>query len=439
MAMHLLLARQVHAAGEGDLIDGGGLILRVGSKSASWVFRYTAPSGRRRELGLGAADRSSIAAAGKSLTDAREDADKARRLLRNDLDPIDEKRKRKAEARKAEGQKKAEAKRERTTLARVARAYHERVIEPKRTAIHAREWLSSLERHVPAAIWNKPIDAITPQELLPAVKDVIDKVPETGRRVLQRLGKIFADAEFHGQCSGNAGRAIRDKIAEQCGGRKTESYRFLGYKEVPAFMQRLRAVEGTSARALEFGMLTAARTGEIIGAKWDEIDFEAKTWTVPKERMKGGELHLVHLSDRAIDILEEQKGASATFVFASPRDGGRPISNMAMLLTLRRMKVDDKGEKTFGDITTAHGLCRASFSTWAHEAAGARSEVVEACLAHREADRVKAAYDRSEHHAARRRLLQTWADFLAGKALPANVVEGDFRAQRAPVEEPVAA
>jgi hypothetical protein len=139
--------------------NGGGLRLRVKAAGASWLLRYSAPSGKRRELGLGAADRTSAAAAGKSLSDARDAADAARKLIRSGLDPIDEKRGKRENAREAEAETKAEARRERTTLARVSRAYHERVIEPRRTAVHAREWISSLERHVPKEIWHKPIAA----------------------------------------------------------------------------------------------------------------------------------------------------------------------------------------------------------------------------------------------------------------------------------------
>jgi len=326
-------------------------------------------------------------------------------------------------ARKAEVERKVEVRRERTTLARVARAYHERVIEPRRTWIHSREWIASLERHVPSELWHKPIDRIEAPELLDAVAKVTVKYPETGRRVRQRLELVFADAEFRKLCAGNPGRAIREKVREQCGGRTTRCYKALGYREVPVFVARLRAVPGISARALEFGLLTAARTAEIVGARWAEIDFASRTWTVPAEPMKAREIHTVPLSDRAIEILESQLGINTRYVFPSVRGKGTPLSNMAMLECLRRL---------VGGQTTVHGLCRASFATWAYEAAGAREEIVEACLAHKETDRVKAAYDRSQHHAARRRLLQAWADFVNGKAPMPNVIEGDFRSPREP-------
>jgi integrase len=422
VAKHLLSARAVQLAGPGDHSDGEGLLLHIDERRSHWVLRYTSPGGRRRELGLGRADRTSLAASGRSLTDAREAADAARRLLRAGRDPIDEKHAARAAARKGEAERKAEIRRERTTLARVARGYHERVIEPRRTTTHAREWIGSLERHVPKGLWHKPIDRIEAPELLDAVARVTMKYPETGRRVRQRLELIFADAEFHKLCIGNPGRAIREKVREQCGGRRTQSYRALGYREVPAFMKRLRAVPGISARALEFGLLTVARTGEIRGARWSEIDFASKTWTVPAERMKARQPHLVPLSDCALEILEGQRGISTKYVFPSVRGEGAPLSTMAMLECLRRLNVAAQ--------TTVHGLCRASFATWAYEAAGAREEIVEACLAHKEADRVKAAYDRSQHHAARRHLLQAWADFVNGKAPASNVIEGDFRTLR---------
>jgi integrase len=138
--------------------------------------------------------------------------------------------------------------------------------------------------------------------------------------------------------------------------------------------------------------------------------------------MKAREEHTVRLSQRALDLLEGQKGLSESFVFPSPTDRNKPLSSMGMLMCLRRLGVAEK--------STVHGMARASFSTWAYEAAGAREEIVEACLAHRETDRVKAAYDRSQHHAARRRLLVAWADYLDGKGCVANVVEGDFRSVR---------
>ena len=149
MAIHLLTARQVQAAGAGDHTDGGGLVLKVHDGRARWLLRFTNPAGQRRALGLGAAHRDSLAAAGKSLSSARESADKARRLLQDGTDPIEAKAQARDKARKAAEEKKAAAKCERATLARMARAYHERVIEGSRSPKHAAQWIASLEANVP--------------------------------------------------------------------------------------------------------------------------------------------------------------------------------------------------------------------------------------------------------------------------------------------------
>jgi Arm domain-containing DNA-binding protein/integrase-like protein len=182
VARYLLSVRQVQTAGAGDLCDGGGLVLRVQANSAAWVFRFTSPTGKRRELGVGAAVRNSITDAGKSLTDARDAADAARELLRHGRDPIEMKVAEREAARKVEAEKNASARRERTTLAPVARAYHESTIEPSRTPVHSREWIGSLERHVPKKLWDAPIDQVTAPELLAALAEVLARYPETGRR-----------------------------------------------------------------------------------------------------------------------------------------------------------------------------------------------------------------------------------------------------------------
>jgi integrase len=139
--------------------------------------------------------------------------------------------------------------------------------------------------------------------------------------------------------------------------------------------------------------------------------------------MKGKQEHLVPLSDRAMELVEGQRGIGEEYVFPSPTNPRKPLSSMGMLMCFRRIGVAEK--------STVHAMARASFSTWAYEAAGAREEIVEACLAHKEADRVRAAYDRSQHHAARRRLLQAWANYCAGDRQVSNVIEGGVRATSA--------
>ncbi len=417
--LHQLTVREVLAAPEGDTSDGGGLILRIRGQSASWVLRYTATTGRRREMGLGVARLGSNAQAGESLTTARDLARDARDLLQRGVDPIDEREGRRIAAQALEAQKKAAAKRERTTLARAAREYHERVIEPSRTVKHAAQWIASLEHHIPEDVWHAPIDAVTPPALLAALSGVraladdAVRIPETLMRVRQRLDAVFEDAIFHGLCASNPAAAIRRKMGETQARRDRGQFAALPYRDAPAFMAQLRDQQGIAARCLELAVLTAARTGEVLGATWSEFELDAATWTVPAERMKGGELHTVHLSPRAVDVVKAQIGLHKTLVFPSPRLDDSPLSNMGMLTLLKRMKMQDQ--------TTVHGLCRATFSTWANETGAARADVIEACLAHRETDKIRAAYNRAAFAEERRALLDAWADYLA-RPVASNVV-----------------
>jgi integrase len=350
----------VQAAKDGDHSDGGGLLLRVRGESAAWVFRYTAPSGRRREMGLGVAHRGSTAQAGDTLTAARDKAHDARQLLRDGTDPLDAKEQRREALREAEAATKAQKARERWTLARCARDYHERTIEPTKTAKHAAQWIASLENHVPASVWHKPIADIEPPELLEAFSQVKpherarrhkgDTMPETLQRMRQRLDAVFEDAIFHRRCTSNPAAAIRRKMRETLPRKLAGQFAALPYREAPALLARVRAVEGIAARCLEFAVLTAARTGEVLGATWAEIDLQAGVWVVPAERMKAKEPHTVYLSPRALEVLAAVRGLHKAWVFPSPMLNGKPMSNMAMLKTLERLGVRDQ--------TTVHGLCQ---------------------------------------------------------------------------------
>lgn len=414
MAIHLLSARQIEAAPAGQLNDGEGLTLRIEDGQGRWWFRYTGPGGKRRAMSLGAAvirgDRKLIEA---SLVHAREIAAEARGLLVRGVDPLDIRNSGKQKARRQAEAKQAEQRQAKATLIRVARDYHARVIEPNRTSKHSAQWIASIEgptvdeprpeRAKLAALLDRPITSITGPELLDAITDLQAVVPETASRVRQRLEAIFDEAEFRGLCSGNPARAIRRKLRESKARRERGSFAALPFAEVPAFVHALREQKGTAARALEFAVLTAARTGEVLGATWAEIDAQAGIWRVPAARMKGGEEHVVYLSARALEIVESMREVGGDYVFPSPADKRQPLSNMAMLTLLRRMDADKR--------TTVHGLCRASFSTWANETAAARPDVVEACLAHREGDRIRSAYNRAQFAAERRGLLRAWAQY----------------------------
>lgn len=418
--LHLLAVRQIQTLGDGDHGDGGGLILRIRGASANFVFRFTARSGKRREMGLGTAYRNNPAQAGQSLTAARETAAEARAMLQRGVDPIDERARSRIDARARADDAKAQHQRQQLTLARAARDYHERVIEPRLTSKHAAQWITSLENHIPAEIWNKRLAEIEAPELLAAlagvrsleVKD--EQVPETLSRIRQRLDAVFEDGIFHGHCSNNPAAAIRRKMREQLPKRKAGKFRALDYRSAPAFMEMLRAEQGVSPRCLEFALLTAARTAEALTASWSEFDLDAGVWTVPAAKMKADEEHVVHLSKRAREVVAAQVGLDPVYLFPSFAKPGHPMSNMALLATLDRMGMRAD--------TTVHGVCRATFSTWANETAAARPDVIEACLAHKEADRVKAAYNRAQFTEERRALMQAWAAYLDKPRAAAKVI-----------------
>jgi integrase len=219
-----------------------------------------------------------------------------------------------------------------------------------------------------------------------------------------RLETVFAEAVIRKIAPTNPVSSIAKLLRAP---KPKTTFAALPFAEAPALVARLRALPGTAARALEFGMLTASRTGEIINATFAEFDLGKGVWIVPAARMKAGEEHVVYLSDRAIEIIEGQKkalGKTAKFVFPSQTDPDEPISNMGMLMLLRRLGVQDR--------TTVHGLCRATFSTWANETAAARPDVIEACLAHKEGDRIRAAYNRAQFAEERAALLAKWATYL---------------------------
>jgi integrase len=250
--------------------------------------------------------------------------------------------------------------------------------------------------------------------LLCKVRDPIwSKKPETASRVRGRIEAVLDAATVRGfrhgvnpaQWKGNLARILPPRARV----RKVAHHAALPFDEMPTFLAALRSRQGMAARALEFTALTAARTGEVLGARWREIDMTAKVWTVPGERMKAGRDHRVPLSDPALDVLEKvlplalMADAAANPgapVFPGPRRA-LPMSNMTMLMLLRRMKRDD---------LTAHGF-RSTFSDWAAERTAYPREVVEMALAHAVENKVEAAYRRGDLFEKRRKLMEAWAAF----------------------------
>ncbi len=418
----------------GTYNDGRGLYLVVektdaGTVTRRWVFRFSSPVhfvtdndgkptkiGKRREMGLGTTSDRGLAA-------VRKLAETYREQIKQKIDPLDQ-RDADIAAKRAEAQAKRDAKRaeqqhEYQTVRRVARAYHAAQVEPNRTGKHGQQWINSIEQHVPANILDQPIADVTAKELMDALLSLRTRVRETGRRIGQRLGLIFAHAKLTGIIQVNPLADIKPLLREQKRDKKVQSHAALPFQQVPGFVTELRKASGIAALALEFLIRTAARTGEVTGMVWSEVDLDAGVWVVPKERMKAGEPHTVFLPARAVDILRETKKLDLPFCFPTPQgDRKKPMSNMAMLSVLKRLKVADRA--------TVHGF-RSSFSTWGYEAAArawpslARTDVVEAALAHNESDKVKAAYSRSKFDDDRKELLKLWSEFI--DSTPAKVID----------------
>ena len=381
--------------------DGGGLFLQVsryGTKS--WVFRFKA-NGRLREMGLGSLDT-------YSLAEARERARNCRKLRDEGKDPIEERNAArlavKLEATKA------------ITFEQCAERYIAAHRAGWRNGKHRDQWSSTLETYVNPIIGALPVQAIDTTLVMKAVEPIWNEKPETASRVRGRIEAILDWATARGFRAGEnpaRWRGHLDKLLpKKTKVRRIEHHAALPYREIAAFVAELRSQEGIAARALEFAILTAARTGEVIGALWGELDLADRLWTIPAERMKADKEHRVPLSDAAIAILEDlQRTRHGDYVFPGGR-AGRPISNMAMTMTLRRM---GRGE------LTVHGF-RSSFRDWAAERTGFPAEVAEMALAHAVSDKVEAAYRRGDLFQKRRQLMDAWARYCATPAPAGKVV-----------------
>ncbi len=369
--------------------DGGGLWLLVQEGgSASWLYRFTL-DGRRRVMGLG-----SLAAVG--LADARALAAGHRATVAQGGDPLTSRR----EARQA-----AAIERARTVTFKAAA---ETFIASRGAAgngKHNAQWSATLERYAFPVIGEMPVADIGRPDVLAVVEPIWLTKHETARRVRQRIEAVLDAAHARGQREAeNPARWLALKPV--LGNRRpaVEHHAALPWREVPAFLKRLKGQDGLGARALELAIYTACRSGEVLGARWDEID--GATWTVPAERMKGREArrraHRVPLSKPAVALLQElQSIARPPFVFHGLRDG-RPLSGMAMLMTLRRMQRTD---------ITAHGF-RSTFRDWCADH-GKPRELAEAALAH-VVEGVEGAYLRSDMFEARRALMTEWGAFCDG-------------------------
>jgi len=372
--------------------DGAGLYLQVtGAGAKSWIFRFSL-YGKAREMGLG-----SLSAI--TLADARAKAAECRRLLQDGKDPIEERKARLARAA-------LEAART-ITFKEAAANYIASHRAGWRNAKHASQWENTIATYAEPVLGRLSIQAIDIDLVLKVLQPIWETKPETASRVRGRIEAILDWAAAGGLRQGeNPARwrgHLKHRLPDPSKVRRVKHHAALPYSKLPDFVVRLGAQQSVAGRALEFTILTAARTGETIGARWDEVDLSEKVWTVPADRMKAVREHRVPLSIRALAILRDEHDVrTSDYVFPGGK-AGKPLSNMAMTEVLRRMGC--------GDITV-HGF-RSTFRDWAAERTNFPSEVVEMALAHVVGNKVKAAYRRGDLFEKRRRLMAEWETFCS--------------------------
>lgn len=386
--MGKLTATAVKAMREpGRYPDGDGLMLFVDRNGARrWIFRIQV-SGKRRDFGLGSAK-------DVTLADAREGAAALRKQVLAGIDPV------------------AEKKREREpipTFAAAARRVHEEHKRGWKNGKHQAQWISTLETYAFPRLGDMTVDAIEG----PAVRDVLAEIwlekPETARRMRQRIGTVLDWAYAKGFRLTEAPMRSLSKGLPRQPRKGDRHHAALPYTEVPAFLAKLRERESVGRLALEAALLTAARSGEVRGATWAELDLEAATWTIPASRMKAGKPHVVPLSTPALDVFRRAvrlRQAESDLLFPGMRSG-KPLSDMTLLKVLRDM---DAG-------VTVHGF-RSSFRDWVAEATNTPGEVAEAALAHAVPNAVERAYKRTDFFEKRRRLMDAWAAYCFAPQSP---------------------
>ena len=372
-----------------------GLYLQVSKQGTkSWLFRYTSPiTKKRREMGLGSLDF-------VSLAEARQLAVDNKRLVIHGKDPIEERK-------QSQLQKQLEQARN-LTFREVAEACIQSKSHGWKNAKHAQQWTNSLEAYVFPILGHLPISEVSTDLVLKILDPIWVTKAETASRVRQRIETIWDYGKARNYVSGENPARLKghlDKILSKTAKvKRVRHFPALPYNEIGSFVKELRTRSGYSALGLEFLILTAARTGEIIGAKWSEIDLEKAVWTIPSERMKAGVEHRVPLSSRAFEILESitSNRNPEEYIFSGwKRNTG--LSNNAFLALLKKMERSD---------ITTHGF-RSTFRDWAAEEAHQfPNDTVELALAHKVANAVEAAYRRGDQLERRRELMSEWDKFI---------------------------
>ncbi len=385
--MAKLTALGVKRAGPGKHGDGGGLYLVVAKAgSRKWVLRIQA-NGKRHDFGLGSANN-------VGLSDARAAAEDMRRAIRRGEDPVAERRR---------------VKEATPTFREAALMVHAEHRPSWKSSKHAEQWLTTLETHVFPRLGDLPIDQVDGPMVRDILADIWLTIPETARRVKQRVGTVLDFAHAKGWREAEAPlRSITRGLPKQP--KIKEHLAAMPWRDVPGFIANMADTLKTGEPVrltIEFLILTAGRSGEVRGSRWSEIDMAAKVWSIPAGRMKAGRAHRVPLSDRAIEILERMRAlrrtdAADALIFEGQKPG-RPLWGMSLMMPIRRA----------GLPITIHGF-RSAFRDWCAEATNTPREVAEACLAHVVRNAVEAAYARTDHFDKRRTVMDAWALFCTG-------------------------
>lgn len=381
-----LTKRLVENLGPGRHGDGAGLYLVVDPSGARrWIVRVTVKGQRnargaplRTDFGLGGAD---VVA----LNQARERALDYRRMAKSGLNP------------------QFNTRRAIPSFEELSRQVHSDRLPTWNNPKHGQQWLNTLREYAFPKIGRMPVDAIGQPEVLMCLSPIWTTKHETARRLAQRIKAVLDVAKSAGFREGeNPVTGVREAEVLPKVRAKVEHHDAMPWRDVPAFYAELEGRSATAAQALQFTILTACRTSEVLGMTWDEVDVGARLWTIPAERMKGGTQHRVPLTDDMLRILEPMQAIASTCVFEGQKRH-RPLSDMSMLMLLRRMGRGD---------VTVHGF-RSTFRDWAAEEAGAPREVAEAALAHQLGSNVERAYARSDLLERRRLLGKQWSAFVA--------------------------
>lgn len=373
----------------GRYADGNGLYLVVDkSGNKRWLLRITI-NAKRRDIGLGGWPT-------VSLRQARQDAIRAHEIANQGGDPLAERRKAKMPV---------------PTFSEAAKLVHAEYCESWKNSKHRAQWISSLNTYADKHLGSRPVNQIQTSEIVTTLRPIWLTKPETAKRVKQRIGAVLDWAGAKGYRAGeNPVSGVLRGLPKQ--DQSVQHHCAMPYVEIPVFLNQLRQNDHVSALALEFLILTATRTSEVLLATWDEVNLQDQVWTIPAERMKANREHRVPLSDRATEILGKAKALSQSgnYVFPGTRSG-KPLSQMALLMLLRRMGID----------ATTHGF-RSTFRDWAAEQTNFPREICEAALAHTIKNKTEAAYKRTDHFLKRRKLMHAWSAF-ADKSKPAEVAK----------------